>query len=193
MVFCAFGSQINLQNEEFQELVLRLELSGQPFSVALTPPDECTRVEEALPEGFQERIQGRGLLRGSWFPQELLLCHPSIVCFVNHCGARTMWESLLSDCQIVLIPRLKDQVLNTRLIVEELKVAVEDEKGENSKISKQSLSKAIKLVMDKDNEISGLSKRNHAKLKNILSNRDLQEEYINNIIKDVLIKNMYEY
>ncbi|WRX28680.1 hypothetical protein QQP08_021167 [Theobroma cacao] len=94
-----------------------------------------------------------------------------------------MWESLHSDCQIVLIPRLKEQFLNTRLMVEELKVAVEDEKGENSKISKENLSKAIKLVIDKDNEISGLLKRNHAKLKNILSNRDLQEEYINNIIK----------
>ncbi|WRX08171.1 UDP-glucuronosyl/UDP-glucosyltransferase - like 3 [Theobroma cacao] len=183
VVFCAFGSQITLQKEEFQELVLGLELSGQPFLVALTPPDGCTRIEEALPEGFQERIQGRGLLHGGWFPQELLLSHPSIGCFVNHCGPGTMWESLLSDCQIVFIPRLGDQILNTRLMVEELKVAVEAEKGENSKISKENLSKAIKLVMDKDNEISVLLKRNHAKLKKILSNRDLQEEYINNFIK----------
>ncbi|WRX28081.1 UDP-glucuronosyl/UDP-glucosyltransferase - like 10, partial [Theobroma cacao] len=155
----------------------------QPFLVALTPPDGCTRIEEALPEGFQERIQGRGLLHGGWFPQELLLSHPSIGCFVNHCGPRTMWESLLSDCQIVLIPRLGDQVLNTRFRAEELKVAVEAEKGENSKISKENLSKAIKLVMDKDNEISGLLKRNHTNLKKILSNIDLQEEYINNFIK----------
>ncbi|WRX28080.1 hypothetical protein QQP08_020567 [Theobroma cacao] len=65
-----------------------------------------------------------------------------------------MWEPLLNDCQIVLIPRLGDQILNTRLMVEELEVAVEVEKGENGEISKENLSKAIKLVMDKDNEIA---------------------------------------
>ncbi|KAK6270053.1 hypothetical protein POUND7_007158 [Theobroma cacao] len=155
----------------------------QPFLVALTPPDGCITIEEALPEGFHERIQGRGLVYGGWVPQELLLSHSSVGCFVNHCGYGTMWESLLSDCQIVLIPRLGDQILNTRLMVEELEVAVEVQKGENREISKENLSKAIKMVMDKDNEIAGLLKRNHAKLKNILSNRDLQEEYINNFIE----------
>ncbi|XVE50161.1 hypothetical protein DITRI_Ditri01bG0139900 [Diplodiscus trichospermus] len=101
------------------------------FEPALTPPDGCTTVEEPLPEGFQERVQGRGLVHGGWVPQELLLNHPSVGCFVNHCGYGTMWESLLSDCQIVLIPHLGDQIMNTRLMVEELKVAIEVEKGEN--------------------------------------------------------------
>ncbi|XWS28047.1 hypothetical protein CRYUN_Cryun25bG0032200 [Craigia yunnanensis] len=183
VVFCAFGSQITLQKDEFQELVLGFELSGKPFLVALTPPDGCTTIEEALPEGFQERVQGRGLVHGGWVPQELLLSHPSVGCFVNHCGFGTMWESLLSDCQIVLFPRLGDQILNTRLMVEELKVAFEVERGENKRISKEHLSKSIKLVMDKDNDMAGLLKRNHAKLKKTLSNQDLQEEYINNFIQ----------
>ncbi|XWS10964.1 hypothetical protein CRYUN_Cryun38cG0043600 [Craigia yunnanensis] len=44
VVFCAFGSQIILQKDDFQELVLGFEL---------------------LPAGFQERVQGRGLVHGS--------------------------------------------------------------------------------------------------------------------------------
>ncbi|XVF04294.1 hypothetical protein REPUB_Repub05bG0070000 [Reevesia pubescens] len=187
VVFCAFGSQITLQKDEFQELVLGFELSGQPFLVALTPPEGCTTIEEAFPDGFQESVQGRGLVHGGWVPQEILLNHPSIGCFVNHCGYGTMWESLLSDCQIVLIPRLGDQIVNTRLMVEELKVAVEVERGGNRQICKENLSKAINLVMDKDNEMACLLKTNHAKLKEILSNRNLQEDYINNFIKDLQV------
>ncbi|XWS10052.1 hypothetical protein CRYUN_Cryun39dG0042700 [Craigia yunnanensis] len=183
VVFCSFGSQSMLQKEEFQELLLGFELSGLPFLVALTPPQGCLTIEDALPEGFQERVPGRGLVHGGWIPQELLLNHPSIGCFVNHCGYGTMWEFLLSDCQSVLIPEISDQIMNTRLLVEELNVAIEVERGKNRQISKDSLSKAIKLVMDKDNEMADLCKRNHAKLKKVLSNQDLQEEYINNFIQ----------
>ncbi|KAE8703285.1 putative UDP-Glycosyltransferase superfamily protein [Hibiscus syriacus] len=114
VVFCSFGSQCVLQKDEFQELVLGFELSGLPFLVALKPPQGCSTVEEALPAGFQERVKGRGLVSGGWVPQEQLLHHPNIGCFVNHCGYGTMWEFLLSDCQIVLIPEIPDQILNTR-------------------------------------------------------------------------------
>ncbi|XP_017640398.1 UDP-glycosyltransferase 79B6-like [Gossypium arboreum] len=140
-------------------------------------------VEEALPEGFQDRVGGRGLVYGGWVPQEQLLHHPNIGCFVNHCGYGIMWEFLLSDRQIVLIPEIGDQILNTRLMVNELKIGVEVERGKNREVSKESLSEAIKFVMDKDNETANMMKKNHAKLKQILSNKDFQEGYINNFIK----------
>ncbi|KAG4161293.1 hypothetical protein ERO13_D01G045900v2 [Gossypium hirsutum] len=168
VVFCSIGSQ---------------SLCGLPFLVALKPPQGFSTVEEALPEGFQDRVGGRGLVYGGWVPQEQLLHHPNIGCFVNHCGYGTMWEFLLSDCQIVLIPEIGDQILNTRLMVEEQKIGVEVERGKNREVSKESLSEAIKFVMDKDNETANMMKRNHAKLKQILSNRDLQEGYINNFIQ----------
>ena len=53
-----------------------------------------------------------------------------------------MWEFLLGDCQIVLISEISDQILNTRLMAEELKVAVEVKRGENKQISKENLSKS---------------------------------------------------
>ncbi|XVF18749.1 hypothetical protein REPUB_Repub11eG0050000 [Reevesia pubescens] len=92
IVFCSLGSENTLGKEEFQELLLGFELSGLPFLIALKPPQGCLTIEEALPEGFQDRVQGRGLVHGGWVPQEQLLSHPSIGCFVNHCGYGTMWE-----------------------------------------------------------------------------------------------------
>ncbi|KAK9004896.1 hypothetical protein V6N11_042347 [Hibiscus sabdariffa] len=184
VVFCSFGSASELlQKDAFQELILGFELCGLPFLVALKPPQGCLTVEEALPEGFEERVKGRGLVYGSWVPQQLLLHHPNIGCFVNHCGYGTMWEFLLSDCQIVLIPQLGDQILNTRLMVNELKIGVEVERDGNRRVSKESLSEAIKFVMDKNNETAKTLRANHAQLKQTLSNRDLQEEYINGFIR----------
>ncbi|GMJ10154.1 UDP-glycosyltransferase 79B6 [Hibiscus trionum] len=183
VVFCSFGSQSMLQKDEFQEFVLGFELCGLPFLVALKPPQGCSTVEEALPEGFEDRVKGRGLVYGGWVPQELLLHHPNIRCFVNHCGYGTMWEFLLTDCQIVLIPEIGDQILNTRLMVNELKIGVEVERGKNRQVSKESLSEAIKFVMDKDNETANMLRANRAKLKQTLSDRDLQEEYINSFIQ----------
>jgi anthocyanidin 3-O-glucoside 2'''-O-xylosyltransferase len=144
VVFCAFGSQINLEKAQFQEILLGFELSGYPFIVALKAPNGCETVEEALPEGFEERVKGRGKVSRNWVQQPLILKHSSVGCFVNHCGFGSMWESLMSDKQIVLVPYLPDQVLNTKLLVHELEVAIEVERSENNGwVSKESLSKAL--------------------------------------------------
>ena len=185
VVYCAFGSQIKVPKEQFQELLLGFELCGQPFLVALSTPDGCTTVEEALPEGFEERVKGRGLVYGGWMPQTLILEHKSVGCFVTHCGYGSMWESLLSDCQIVCVPHLCDQILNARLIVEELKVAVEVEREDNGWISKERLSEAIISVMDKDSEVGGLVKYNHAKLKEVLTSEGVQERYLDSFIQNL--------
>ena len=133
--------------------------------MALSTPNGCATIEEAFPEGFEESVKGRGWVYGGWVPQTLILEYPSIGFSVTHCGYGSMWESLFSDCQIVCVPYLGDQIVGARLMVEELKVAVEVEREDNGWISKESLSKAIISVMDEDSEIARLVKYNHAKLK----------------------------
>lgn len=90
----------------------------------------CTTVEEGLPDGFEERVGGRGVVCGGRVQQPQMLSHPSIGCFVSHCGFGSMREALLNDNQIVFGPNLLHQIMNTSLLVEELKVAAEVCKGE---------------------------------------------------------------
>ncbi|CAL5403037.1 unnamed protein product [Camellia sinensis] len=182
VVFCAFGSQWVLEKDQFQELVLGLELTGLPFLVAVKPPTGAATVEEALPEGFQERVKGRGVVYGGWVQQTHLLNHPSVGCFVNHCGFGSMWESLTSNSQIVLVPHLGDQILNTRLMADELKVAVEVERDENGWFSKESLCKAVKSTMDKDSEVGVLVRKNHGKWKQTLTSPGFMSGYIDEFI-----------
>ncbi|KAK8622694.1 hypothetical protein V6N13_117600 [Hibiscus sabdariffa] len=184
VVFCAFGSQIILEKTQFRELVSGFELTGLPFLMAVKPPAGTATIEEALPEGFEERVGGRGVVWGGWVQQPLILAHPSVGCFVSHCGFGSMWESLMSDCQIVLAPHLGDQILNTRLMADELKVAVEVEKEENGWISKENLSEAIRKVMDKDSEVGKLLKENHKKWREII-NPKLMNEYIDKFVQSL--------
>lgn len=185
VVFCVFGSQLVLKKNQFQELVLGFELTGLPFLVALKPPSGATTVEEVLPKGFEERTKGRGIVYGGWVNQPLVLGHPSIGCFVNHSGFGSMWEALMSDSQLVLVPHLGDQILNARILGEELKVGVEIKRDENGWLSKENLCNAIKCVMEEESDVGGLIKKNHAKWKETLGRPGFMSDYIDKFIEDL--------
>ncbi|KAK1382211.1 Glycosyltransferase [Heracleum sosnowskyi] len=90
VIFCSFGSECILRRDQFQELLLGFELTDLPFLAALRPPVGSESIEAALPEGFNERTQERGVVHGGWMQQQLLLAHPSLGCFVTHCGYGSM-------------------------------------------------------------------------------------------------------
>ncbi|OVA10781.1 UDP-glucuronosyl/UDP-glucosyltransferase [Macleaya cordata] len=188
VLYCSFGSECALKKDQFQELVLGLELTGKPFLVALKPPLGSATVEEALPDGFEERVRGRGIVHGGWVQQPQILAHPSIGCFLSHCGYGSMLESLLmNDFQIVLIPNVLDQYLNAKLLTEELKVAVTVERREEDGwFSKENVCSAVKTVMDEGSRIGVELKANHAKLKKLLSDPDLESSYIDTFTNKLL-------
>lgn len=182
VVYCAFGSEFNLEPGQFQELVLALELSGKPFLVAAKAPKGYESVEAALPEGFEERVRGRGIVHGGWVQQQLILEHPSVGCFITHCGAGSMLEALLSQCQLVLLPTaLIDQVFNARMISQSFRAGVEVKKGEEDGLfTKESVCEAVKAVMIEESEIGKEVRANHARLRNILLTPNFESSYIDN-------------
>ncbi|XP_026393901.1 UDP-glycosyltransferase 79B30-like [Papaver somniferum] len=183
VVYCALGSQSNLNKHQFQELVLGLELAGLPFLAALKPPTGNNSVEEVLPEGFADRVMGRGTVEGGWVQQQLILSHPSIGCFVTHCGSGSITEALANDCQIVLFPQIGDQIVNARLMSGDLKVGVEVERGdEDGSFTKESICNAVRLVMDEKGEVADEVRLNHAKWKEFLLKDNLESSYTDEFI-----------
>ncbi|KAJ1377385.1 UDP-glucuronosyl/UDP-glucosyltransferase [Sesbania bispinosa] len=185
VIFCAYGSESPLPQNQFQELLLGLELTGFPFLAALKPPVGFDSVEEALPQGFKERVQGRGIAYGGWVQQQLILKHPSVGCFITHCGAASITEALVNTCQLVLLPRLgADHIMNARMMSAMLKVGVEVEKGEEDGFfTKESVCKAVKIVMDDGNEIGKEVRANHTKVRNFLQSNDLESRCVDNFCR----------
>ncbi|KAG8490128.1 hypothetical protein CXB51_016104 [Gossypium anomalum] len=134
-------------------------------------------IESALPEGFQERVNGRGFVYGGWIPQQLILRHLSVGCFVTHCGSGSLAEAMVNDCQLVLVPHVGDQMAG------DLRIGVEVEKGEEDGLfTKDDVNKAVKALMDDDGELGKEIRANQAKWKEFLLAPGLENSYMNDFV-----------
>ncbi|KAL8108655.1 hypothetical protein AgCh_024930 [Apium graveolens] len=186
VIYCAFGSECILKKDDFQELVNGLVLTGMPFLAALKPPAGADSIEEALPDKFEESVQGRGVVHGGWVQQQQILEHPSIGCFITHCGSGSLGEGLVNKCQLVLLPHVGDQIINARMMSRTLKVGVEVEKGEeDGALTRESVCKAVAAVMEQNSHVGKQVRKNHAKLRNLLLDKDLESSYIHNFINSL--------
>ncbi|KAK1378655.1 Glycosyltransferase [Heracleum sosnowskyi] len=183
VIFCAFGSEFVLRKDQFQELVLGFELTSLPFLAALRPPFGAENIEAAFPKGFTKRILGRGVVDGGWIQQQLILAHPSVGCFVTHCGYGSLSEGLLNECQLVLLPNVGDQFINARMMSRDLKVGVEVEKEEDGMFTRHAICKAIQSVMDIDSEVGKEVKENHGKFRELLLQKGFENSYIDGFVQ----------
>ncbi|KAL9231030.1 hypothetical protein vseg_006301 [Gypsophila vaccaria] len=184
VIYCALGSECTLQKDQFQELILGLELTGRPFLAALKPPAGYDTIETVLPKGFLERTKDRGIVYGGWVQQLSILKHPSVGCFVTHCGPGSLSEAMVSQCQIVLMPQAVDQFVNAKMMSLELKVGVEVEKGEvDGVVDREAVRKAVSSVMDEGSEVGRVTRANHAKWRDFLLQEHLEESYISSFVQ----------
>ncbi|KAK7857373.1 udp-glycosyltransferase 79b30 [Quercus suber] len=126
----------------------------------------------------------KGVVHGDWVQQQLILSHPSVGCFVTHCGSGSLSEALVTECQLVLLPHAGDQIINARLMGGDLKVGVEVEKGEEDGLfTREGVCKAVKAVMDDDSEVGKEVRANHTKWREFLSSKGLENSYIDNFVQ----------
>lgn len=188
MIYCAFGSEVILGKDQFQQLLLGIELTGLPFLIALRTPFGAENVDEALPEGFAERTEERGVVHGSWVPQQLILNHPSVGCFVTHCGSGSMWEGLTSECQLVALPQHVDQYVNARFLSAGLGAGVEVEKGDvDGLFTKEGVHSSIMAVMAIGSEIGKEVKANHDELRELLARKGFGDAYFDDFVEKLRI------
>ncbi|KAM6586376.1 hypothetical protein CsatA_008981 [Cannabis sativa] len=183
VVYCAFGSECVMKIDQFQQLLLGLELTSRPFLVALKTPIGFETVESALPNGFTQRVGNRGLVCGGWVQQPLILSHDSVGCFVTHCGSGSLMEGMVNECQLVLLPNVGDQIVNARIMSNDLKVGVEVEKGnEDGLFTKEGVFKAVEAVMKEDSQLGKEIRENHKKWREFLLSEGLEDSYIDGFI-----------
>ncbi|XP_008778568.2 anthocyanidin-3-O-glucoside rhamnosyltransferase-like [Phoenix dactylifera] len=186
VVFSSFGSETFLSDEGVKELVLGLEMTGLPFFVVLNFPknsegrEEEEELRRKLPEGFGERVKGRGVLHRGWVQQQHILRHKSVGCFVCHAGMSSVMEGVMAGCQLVMLPQKGDQYLNAALFARDLEIGVEVERrGEDGVFGREGVCKAVRKVMTETGEESGRRVReNHRKLKEFLMDEEVQEKFM---------------
>ncbi|XP_073282918.1 zeatin O-glucosyltransferase-like [Primulina huaijiensis] len=144
VIYVSFGTTTSLSDEEIKELASGLEQSKQKFIWVLRDADKgdifTGEVRGAiLPKGFEERVEGFGIVVRHWAPQPEILAHPATGGFMSHCGWNSCIESVTMGVPIAAWPMHSDQPTNGFLISEILKVGIVvrewDQRGEVVKAS----------------------------------------------------------
>uniref|UniRef100_A0A0D3CPY9 Glycosyltransferase n=1 Tax=Brassica oleracea var. oleracea TaxID=109376 RepID=A0A0D3CPY9_BRAOL len=116
VLYICFGSQKVLTKDQCDALALALEKSMTRFVwVAKSDP---------IPNGFKDRVVGRGMVFRGWAPQVAVLSHVAVGGFLSHCGWNSVMEAVASGTMILAWPMGADQFVDARLLVEHKGVAV---------------------------------------------------------------------
>ncbi|KAL5546026.1 hypothetical protein UlMin_005713 [Ulmus minor] len=124
VVYVCFGSASHLIHSQLVELGLGLEASNKPFIWVISGWSLYEEEKWIVEERFEVRIKGRGLLIRGWAPQVPILSHPSIGGFLTHCGWNSTLEGISTGVPMVTWPLFADQILNEKLFVQVLHIAV---------------------------------------------------------------------
>ncbi|XP_022736355.1 UDP-glycosyltransferase 83A1-like isoform X2 [Durio zibethinus] len=148
VVYVAFGSTGRFSQQQVDELALGLELTGYPFLwVARSNLSNGSLTE--FPEGFIEKVADHGKVV-EWAPQENVLAHPSVACFVSHCGWNSTMEGLSQGVPFLSWPCFTDQLHNKRYICEVWRNGLGLDQDENGLITRQEISTKIKALLSSD-------------------------------------------
>ncbi|XP_061341326.1 UDP-glycosyltransferase 90A1-like isoform X2 [Gastrolobium bilobum] len=128
VLYVAFGSQAEISQEQIKEIAIGLEESMVNFLWVVRKDDEWG----GLPDGFEERVKGRGMVVREWVDQREILMHESVEGFLSHCGWNSVLESICAGVPILAWPMMAEQPLNARMVVDEIKVGLRVETSNGS-------------------------------------------------------------
>ncbi|XP_028761894.1 UDP-glycosyltransferase 89A2-like [Neltuma alba] len=134
VLYVCFGSQKFLKREQMAALAAGLERSNTRFIwvVKSGTPQQVEEGYGVVPEGFEDRVSGRGFVIGSWVPQVAILNHRAVGGFLSHCGWNSLSEAIVAGVMILGWPMEADQFVNAKLMVDDKGVAVRVCEGADS-------------------------------------------------------------
>ncbi|CAL5066555.1 unnamed protein product [Urochloa decumbens] len=191
VLYVAFGSEAPLSPEQVAALALGLELAGVRFVWALRQPVGEDPPE--LPDGFEARVSGRGVVRVGWVPQVRVLAHAAVGGFFTHAGMSSLVESFLFGHPLVMLPLFADQGITARLMAER-RVGVEVPwlVDGGAAFASEDVAAAVQRVMVEEGEEGEVFRRNAGELKEVLWDTARQERYIDDLVEQLLQRRTME-
>ncbi|XP_044489410.1 UDP-glycosyltransferase 89A2-like [Mangifera indica] len=126
VLYVCFGSQKALNKEQTEALARGIERSGIRFLWVVKTgfSGQADNKYGLIPEGFEERVAGTGLILKGWVPQVEILNHKAVGGFLSHCGWNSTLEAMVGGVMILAWPMEADQFVNAKLLVDDMGVGV---------------------------------------------------------------------
>ncbi|KNA14824.1 hypothetical protein SOVF_103920 [Spinacia oleracea] len=175
VIYVSFGSMAVIKRKQFEEILHGLDLTGRPYLWVVRPithnkvmgdEDEVV-IDDILKNGLGP-FGGSPLEKGlivPWCCQVEVLSHPSIGCFVTHCGWNSILESLVIGVPMIGVPQISDQPTNAKLVEEVWGVGIKAKKKNNEGITivgREEVKRCVEKVMG-DEEIGHKIRKNTKK------------------------------
>ena len=148
VIYVAFGSFTILDTTQFRELAFGLELSNRPFLwVVRTNITEEAKDGGLFPEGFLERVANKGLIV-NWVPQQKVLSHRSVACFISHCGWNSTVEGVSYGVPFLCWPYFADQFINQSYICDVWRIGLGLNRDGRGVITRDEVRTKVERVMN---------------------------------------------
>ncbi|XP_015898025.2 zeatin O-glucosyltransferase [Ziziphus jujuba] len=157
VLYISFGTTISMADQkQIEELAFGLEQSGTKFIWVFREADKDDAYVQGtgadLPQGFEDRVKGVGMVVRDFAPQIEIQKHSSTGGFMSHCGWNSVMESLSMGVPIAAWPTHTDQPRNAVLVTELLKVGVNVREWERKDelVSSSMVCNVVKKLMGSD-------------------------------------------
>ncbi|CAL5347785.1 unnamed protein product [Camellia sinensis] len=159
VVYVSFGSISELSKQQLEEIAKGLLESHRPFLWVIRPNENVEKKDEDK-LSCEEELEKQGMIV-PWCSQVEVLSHPSLGCFVTHCGWNSTLESLVCGVPVVAFPQWTDQSTNAKLMEDVWKIAVRVTKNEEGLVKGGEFGRCIEIMMGSREE--GEKMRRNAK------------------------------
>ncbi|CAN6286771.1 unnamed protein product [Urochloa humidicola] len=147
VVYVAFGSLAALNAARLHELADGLALTGRAFLWVVRQPNLAGAAagDDWLDE-LGRRAGGAGLVVG-WAPQQRVLAHPSVACFVTHCGWNSVMEGARHGVPFLCWPHFGDQFCNRSYVCDVWRVGVGVRGDERGVVTKEEVRDKLERLL----------------------------------------------
>ncbi|KAL7219773.1 hypothetical protein ACSBR2_012773 [Camellia fascicularis] len=149
VVYISFGTMIVLPKQQKEEIAQGLLETHRPFLWVMRPKESREEEKEVEDEGAlscMEELEQQVIIV-PWCSQLEVLSHPSLGCFVTHCGWNSALESLASGVPVVAVPGWSDQGTNAKMMTEVWGTGVRVKANEEGIVESEEVKRCIEEVM----------------------------------------------
>ncbi|KAL4642845.1 hypothetical protein ACB092_02G049400 [Castanea dentata] len=166
VIYVSFGSLLVLKKQHMEEIACGLLDCGRPFLWVIRAKeygeDKKLSCREELEQWGMIEIGKIPFLPVPWCSQVEVLSHPSLGCFVTHCGWNSTLESLILGVPMVAFPQWSDQETNAKLIEDVWKIGVRLTVNKDGIVEGDEIKRCLELVVG-DGERGEAIRRNAKK------------------------------